>query len=162
MLPGAPAPRGDRQVPITLSPRSAGIFSYREGGQSDADPYEIDRRAEEFALKAAVTPQHAAFEAAVDADGAEDDAVRRRRRIQHDADPYAEAAEIPEVHVAELGKRYSQAFEVPAGYLQPGRIDPEEFRRAPLAGGQAAYSPGYQVPERPVPVPPSALAPGGR
>lgn len=110
----------------------------------------------------APTPGHSAAEGAVCADDPDeaDPAERHRLRIQHQADPCAEPADIPEVDVAELGKRYSQAFDAPAGYPQPHRMDPEEFRRPPVTSGHAAYSPGYASPGRPVPVPDSALAPG--
>ena len=56
---------------------------------------QIDRLYAQQALKAeALTPQHSAAGAAVDADDVED-AERRRRRVQHEADPYP--VEAPEV-----------------------------------------------------------------
>jgi hypothetical protein len=58
---------------------------------------------------------------------------------------------------ADLGKRYNQAFDVPSGYPQPARVSAEDFRRGAIVAGEAAYSPAYAPPARPVPVPPGTL-----
>jgi hypothetical protein len=122
--------------------------------------WELDRVIAGQALKTgAPTPGHAAAEGAVDGQDP-DEAERRRLRVQHAADPYTEPAELPAVDCAELGKRYNQAYDTPDGYPQPGRVDPEEFRRAPLAAGRAAYGTAYQEPGRAVPVPSTAMSPG--
>jgi hypothetical protein len=123
--------------------------------------YEIDRRCAGLALKAgAPTPGHSAAEGAVGADSVTDDAERRRRRVQHEADPYADPAEVPEVAHADLAKRFDQAYDTPDGYPRLRPVHPEQFRRGPITGGEAAYSPGYEAPARPVPVPSATLAPG--
>jgi len=118
---------------------------------------ELDQRYEERArvLKAqAVTPQHSACEAAEDADAAE----RRRRRVQHEADPYP--VEAPEVVEADLDKVYRQASDAPTGYppMVPV-VSPEDFRKGPITADHAAYGPGYQPPAYGAPVPSAALTP---
>ena len=122
---------------------------------------QIDRK---FALKAeALTPLHSASEAVVDAEGTDgpDEAELRRERIQHLADPYpADLPEVDEVDVAELGKRFNQAVDVPEGYPAMRPVHAEQFRRAPIAAGHEANSPGYAPPGRAVPVPSATLAPG--
>jgi hypothetical protein len=124
--------------------------------------WEKDRQfaARALALKAgALTPQHSAAEAAVDADAEGDnDADRLRRRIQHEAEPYP--IEVPEVDCADLGKRYREAFDTPDGYPPMRMVDAEQFRRRPVAAGHAADSPGYGPPGQAVPVPSATLAPG--
>jgi hypothetical protein len=111
-------------------------------------PWEFNRKIDERAriLKAeAVTPLHAA--AGVDAqDDDEAEAERRRERVQHEAVPYAEPAELPEVEHADLGKRYNQAYEPPYGYPIPAAVHPEQFRRGPIVTGEAAYSAGHEPP----------------
>jgi hypothetical protein len=112
---------------------------------------EIDRFCDGLALKAgAPTPGHSAAEGAVGADPGEDDAERRRRRVQHEADPYPDPAEVPEVAHADLGKRYDQTADEACGYppFVPV-VNAEEFRKGPVTAGHAAYSPGYEVPARP-------------
>jgi hypothetical protein len=105
----------------------------------------------------ALTPQHAAAEAAMDGcDDDEDQAEEVRRRVRHLADPGQPG--VPEVAEADLGKRFSQAFDVPSGYPAPGRMDPEAFRRGAIVAGEAAYSVGYATPARPVPVPSETLS----
>jgi hypothetical protein len=127
-------------------------------------PWEVERRREQLraaALKAqALTPAHAAAEGALGAaepeepEGAEREA---RERIRHLADPYAPDA--PEVAHADLGKRYDQAYEVPAGHPAPlGPVSPESFRRGPLTAGEGAYGPGYVPSVRPVPIPQATLS----
>ena len=107
------------------------------------------------------TPGHSAAEGAVDADNGEDAKRRRRERVQHEVDPYLhEAPEVDCVDLAELGKRYRQAMDVPTGYPPLRQVSAEDFRRAPATAGHAAYSPGYETPGRPVPVPTATLAPG--
>ncbi len=126
----------------------------------------IDQQARERAFKARAgaqaqvpTPQHAAAAAANEYAGdVEEDAEARRRRsrVQHVVDPPPEV--VPEVVPADLGKRYTQAYDTPSGYPQPGRVSPEDFRRGPVTGDHAAYSPGYAPDARPVPVPSAAVS----
>jgi hypothetical protein len=130
-------------------------------------PYEIDRRLERQALKSGtLTPQHSAAEGAIGDADAEEDAEERRRRVQHLADPLAEPAMLPEVAEADLDKVYQQAFGVPSAHPAPReapwprRVSPEEFRRGPITGGEAAYSAGYGEERVSVPVPSAALSPG--
>jgi hypothetical protein len=123
-------------------------------------PGEIDRIIEQRALKAeALTPAHSAAEAAM---GGEDDdegqAEELRRRIQHQAEPYP--LEVPEVAEADLGKRYSQAWDAPSGYPPLRQVSAEEFRRGPVTAGEAAYGVNYEPPARPVAVPSATLDPG--
>jgi hypothetical protein len=89
-------------------------------------------------------------------DDEEDQAEEARRRVEHEADPYLH--EAPEVAEADLGKRFSQAFDVPSGYPAPGRVDPEAFRRGPIVAGEAAYGVGYASSARPMPVPSATLS----
>jgi hypothetical protein len=122
--------------------------------------WEVDRQfaARALALKAeALTPAHAAAEGAVEAEG-DEDAKRRRRRVQHEAEPYP--IEVPEVDCADLGKRYREAFDTPDGYPPMRLVDAEQFRRGPATAGHAADSPGYGPPGQAVPVPSVTLAPG--
>jgi len=110
-------------------------------------PMEIDRMCAERALKAAqnLTPGHTLAEAAVEVADEDDDARRRRERVQHEADPYA--GEFPALAGTGLGKRYTQAYDpAEAGYPVPASISPERFRRGPLTTGEAAYSVGYEPP----------------
>lgn len=124
---------------------------------------QIDKKFAEQALKAeALTPQHSAAEAGLDAEDTEGpgEAERRRERVQHLAEPYPpDLPEVDELDCAEMGKRYRQAADTPVGYPSMGSVDPERFRRGPLAG-HAALSPGYEQPGRPVAVPSATLAPG--
>lgn len=129
-------------------------------------PSQVDRLFAERAaavkagVPASLTPQHAAAEAAQEADGT-DAAEQRRRRVQHEADPYpVDVPEVAEVDLADLGKRFTQAVDTPGGYPPMRPVSAEDFRRRPATAGHAAYSPGYEQPGRPVPVPPGALAPG--
>lgn len=98
----------------------------------------------------AVTPQHAAAQAAQAADEAgPDEAERRRQRVQHLADPYpADLPEVDEVDLAEVGKRYNQAYDTPAGYPAMRPVRAEQFRQGRVTPGQ------------PMPVPRETLAPG--
>jgi hypothetical protein len=119
--------------------------------------YQLDRRYAEQALKAGTpTPGHAAAEAAVEAgdqEGAEE-ARRRRLRVQHEADPCTEPAELPEVTEADLGKRFTQAFDNNAAGYPPMTPPPsaEMFRR-PLTRGQASPGADYEPPSVSVHVP---------
>ena len=126
-------------------------------------PFELEQRLEQRAriLKAeALTPQHAAAEAAMGACDDEEDQAEEaeevRRRVQHEADPYLHDA--PEVAHADLGKRFDQAYDTPAGYPQMGAVSPETFRRGPIVTGEAAYGPGYCPPARRVPVPSATVS----
>jgi hypothetical protein len=108
---------------------------------------EVDQAYARQALKAAgtLTPAHAAAEGAVEAAGEDEEARRRREHVQHEADPYP--PEAPEVDCADLGTRYGQAYDpTAAGYPAPAPVSPEQFRRAPLTTGEAAYSAGYEPP----------------
>jgi hypothetical protein len=125
-------------------------------------PWEFERQCGERgrALKAtALTPGHAAAEGAMDGcegdDG--DQGEELRRRVQHEADPWADPAEMPEVEHADAVKLYRQAFDAPTGYPAMGQVSPEAFRRGPVTAGEAAYSPAYDVSARPVPVPSGTL-----
>ena len=89
-------------------------------------------------------------------EGEEGRAAVLRRRIQHQAEPYP--PEAPEVAEADLGKRYNQAHDIPSGYPQPARVTAGDFRRGPITGDHAAYSPGYSPSARPVPVPSATLS----
>ena len=62
----------------------------------------------------------------------------------------------------DVGKMYQDALDMPAnpGYPAMRPVNPEMFRRGPVAAGEAAYSPGYAAPGRAVPVPSAVLAPG--
>jgi hypothetical protein len=124
---------------------------------------EIDRLLAERALKAAegVTPQHTAASAEVEAEDGEE-AEQRRLRVQHLADPFSVPAEMPEVAHVDVGKLYRDALNVPANpdFPAPGPVNPEVFRRGPVAGDHAACSPGYEAPGWSVPVPTAVLAPG--
>jgi hypothetical protein len=94
-----------------------------------------EQRAAQQQAREALTPQHAACEAAVD--GGDDEAARERaRRVQHLADPAA----------PDLGKALGDAYLPPADYPQPARVSPEDFRRGPTTDRQAALSPGYEPP----------------
>jgi hypothetical protein len=86
-------------------------------------------------------------------------AERRRRRVQHDADPYPVEG-LPEVAHADFPKAYDQAVDVPVGYPPLRPVHAEQFRRRPVAVGHAADSPGYGPPGQAVPVPTSAPTPG--
>jgi hypothetical protein len=123
---------------------------------------QMDRKFAARALKAAeaLTPAHAAAEAGLDADGTEcpDEAELRRERIRHLADPYPpDLPEVDQLDVAEVGKRFNQAFDTPDGYPPLRPVNAEQFRRPPGAPGHAADSPGYGPPGRPVPVPSATL-----
>lgn len=124
-------------------------------------PYEIEQRIAQRAQMSkaeALTPAHSAAEAAMgtgDDDDEAEAAERLRRRIQHEADLYP--PEVPEVAHADLGKLYRQAVNVPEGYPPFGHVNPEAFRRGPITGGEAAYSPGYDPAARPVPVPSATM-----
>jgi hypothetical protein len=125
--------------------------------------WETDRQyaARALALKAeALTPQHSAAEAAVDAgdEDGEDAKRRRREHIQHEVDPYP--VDMPEVAHADLPKAFDQAVDVPEGYPPLRPVHAEQFRKGPATAGHAAYSPGYAPPGRAVPVPLATLAPG--
>jgi hypothetical protein len=122
---------------------------------------QIDRKIAERALKAeALTPQHSAAEAAVGA-GDDEDAKRRRDRVRHEADPYpADVPEVAEVDLADLGKRFTQAADVPEGYPPMRPVHAEDFRRAPIAADHQANSPGYAPPGQAVPVPSATLSAG--
>lgn len=112
------------------------------------------------------TPGHSAAAAANEyahdnAEAAE--AQRRRARVQHEVDPYPdEAPGVDEVDLAELGKRYNQAFEggTPEDYPPMRPVRAEQFRRAPATAEHAACSAAYENPGRPVPVPSETLKPG--
>ena len=95
-----------------------------------------------------VTPQHAACEAAVGAEDRDepDEAERRRLRVQHEADPYSEPAEAPEVAHADLSKVHGGVYEPPASFPVPGPVCAAEFRRPLLAADHDARSPGYEPP----------------
>lgn len=124
---------------------------------------QIDKRIAERALKAEdLTPGHAAARAGLGIEDGEtaDEAERRRRRVQHEADPYLHEGDLPEVAHADLPKAFNQAFDTPDGYPPMHLVNAEEFRRPPIADGRAAYSPGYGPPDRAVPVPSAPLAPG--
>jgi hypothetical protein len=103
---------------------------------------EIDQMWDRQALTHArsLTPAHAAAEGAID-EGAET-AEQLRRRVQHEADPYTEPAEAPEV----AGKAFRDAYEVPAEYPQVPPVPAEAFRRGPIRAGHDALSPGYEPP----------------
>jgi hypothetical protein len=93
-----------------------------------------------------LTPGHSAAEGAMDAMNGQDhgevsEAEQLRRRVQHEVDP----VDVPEVDVAELGKRYDQAFGVPSGYPAFRPVHAEQFRTGPATPG------------RPVPVPTATL-----
>jgi hypothetical protein len=119
---------------------------------------QIDKKFAARALKAeALTPGHAAAEGAMDD---EETARRRRERVQHEADPYLHEEDLPEVAQADLPKAFNQAFDTPAGYPSMRTVNAEQFRRGPIADGEAAYSPAYSQPGRAVPVPSATLAPG--
>lgn len=132
-------------------------------------PFEIEQRLQARALQAQAlkaqavppTPGHSAAAAANDFAGRTREAAeaeRRRGRVQHEADPRPEAdddGDAPEMVRPDVDKRFRQAFEVevPAGYPALGMVSPETFRRGVITGGEAAVSPGYMAPARPVPVP---------
>ena len=125
----------------------------------------IDQMWDRQALKAAqaarsLTPGHAAAEGALDADDENERARRRRERVQHEVDPYMH--EAPEVASFDVGKMYRDGLDMPAnpGYPAMRPVSPEAFRRGPVIAGEAAYSAGYAVPGRAVPVPSAILAPG--
>lgn len=115
-------------------------------------PAEFSRQCDERdrALKGGVTPLHSACEAGMDGpDDEEDQGEEVRRRVQYQADPVL--PDLPEVSVADLGKRFSQAFDTPSGYPAMSTVNPEAFRRGPIVTGEAAYSPGHDPSARPVP-----------
>lgn len=121
----------------------------------------IDRR--DLVRKAEVpTPSHSEARAAVEyAEDQEEiaEAERRRRRVQHEVDPYPE--DVPEVVHADLDKVFRQAEGgVPAGYPPMRQVSAEEFRRGPITVGESAYSPAYDSTARLVPVPPAPPAAG--
>jgi hypothetical protein len=129
--------------------------------------HEIDRKFDEQSRlsKTAqpLTPGHAAAEAANEYAAANEEAAeaeRRRRRIQHEVDPYLH--EAPEVASFDVGKVYRDALNVPEhpDFPAPGPVNPEMFRRGPVVAGESAYSPGYAAPGQAVPVPSVTLAPG--
>jgi hypothetical protein len=124
--------------------------------------FEVEQRLDQRArvLKAeALTPQHSAAEAATDAQAVAD-AERRRRRVQHEVDPYPDdTAEAVEAVEPDLDKRYRQAQDTPTGYPPLGPVSPEVFRRGPVTADHAAYSAGYDSTARPVPVPSATLSP---
>jgi hypothetical protein len=120
--------------------------------------FQVVRLAAERArvLKAeALTPLHAASEAMHDA-GGDDEAERRRRRVQHEADPYP--VEAPEVAVADLDKAFRQASDVATGYppMAPP-LSADMFRRGPVTSGEASYGADYDVPGWSVRVPRGTL-----
>jgi hypothetical protein len=127
--------------------------------------HEIDRKFDEQArlYKTAEppTPGHAAAEAANEyaADNEEAaQAERRRRRIQHEVDPYLH--EAPEVASFDVGKMYRDALDMPEnpGYPAMRPVSAESFRRVPVIAGEAACSPGYDTPGLAVPVPSATLS----
>lgn len=116
----------------------------------------LERQARERAVKAAaLTPQHAAAEAAMDCDGDEGQAEEVRERIRHQAEP--EPVDAPEVVHADLDKMFRDAANAPSGYPPFGHVNAEAFRRGPITADHAAYSPAYDPPARPVPVPQGAM-----
>jgi hypothetical protein len=119
-----------------------------------SSPLEIDQMWDRQALKHAqsLTPAHAAAEGAID-EGAET-AGQLRRRVQHEADPYTEPAEIPGA-----ATKTSGAYEVPAEYPQLRQLSPEVFRQGPITAGHDALSPGYEPPLS-FPLPAAADHPG--
>jgi len=94
------------------------------------------------------------------------EAQRRRSRIQHEADPYASDSDddgcvMDEAIVADLGKRFRNAYDTPSGYPVMDQVDAEMFRRGPTVAGEAAYGPGYAgfAPDAcPVPVPSATVS----
>lgn len=129
-------------------------------------PFETDQliarqaRARKAAEAEAATPLHSAAEAELGGTGEQDEAMQRRRRLQHQVDPYP--PEVPEVAHADLGKLYRDAVDVPAGYPSFGPVNPEQFRRGPVTPGEAAYSPGgYDPSARPVPIPGGTISAAG-
>lgn len=99
---------------------------------------QLHREAEDRARRA-VTPQHAACEAAVAGD--DDEVARERaRRVQHEADPVGELA------TPDMDKAYRDAYPSPTEYPQPIRVSPEDFRRGPIRDGQGALSPDLEPP----------------
>jgi hypothetical protein len=104
----------------------------------------------------AVTPLHSASEAALGTHSEQDEDMQRRRRLQHQADPYP--PEAPHVETADLGKLYRDAVSTPSGYPDFGFVNPEQFRRGPITAGESAYSPGYDPSARPVPIPSGTLS----
>ena len=133
-------------------------------------PWEVDRRLEQraLALKAGtLTPAHAAAEAEVDAgDHGEpddpDEATQRRRRVQHQADPYL--PEIPGGRLRGPGQglprpgRCGRAIRLPA--VRPGK--PGDV--PPRAGhpGRGGLQPGsYDTSAAPVPIPRGTISAAG-
>lgn len=95
---------------------------------------QLREEAEERARRA-VTPQHAACEAAVAGD-CDELARERARRVQHEADP------VGEVATPDMDKAFRDAYLPPADYPQPVRVGPGDFRRGPITAGQDALGPG--------------------
>ena len=124
-------------------------------------PFEVEQILARQALRKAaaaaeaVTPLHSASEAALDAPSEQDEDMRQRRRLQHQADPYP--PEAPHVEHADLGKLYRDAVNTPSGFPDFGHVNPEQFRRGPITAGEAAYSATYDPSARPVPVPTGTL-----
>jgi hypothetical protein len=58
----------------------------------------------------------------------------------------------------DVSKLYRDAASTPSGYPPFGRVDPEAFRRRPIAGGEAAYGVNYDKSARPVPVSSATLS----
>lgn len=138
-------------------------------------PFEIqqvlDQQARERAFKARaaaqaqpLTPAHSEAIAANEyaGDVAENaDAQRRRSRVQHEADPYLagdDVREMDEAALADLGKRFRDAADMPSGYPVMGPVSAEQFRDGPITADHASYGAAYARPAYPVPVPSAAVS----
>jgi hypothetical protein len=114
----------------------------------------LDRQARERVFKAqaqardAAPPPHSAAEGLADLGEAGED-ERRRERIRH-ADPYPPDA--PEVAHADLGKRFTDAIDVPTGYPPMRPVSAEMFRDGPVTADHASYGAAYEASPRVVPV----------
>lgn len=108
----------------------------------------ITQQARERAAKAAaLTPQHAAAEAAMESrDDDEDQAAGARRRIQHEADPHP--PDVPEVVHADLDELYRQgAVSTPEGYPPFSHVTPR--RPAGARSPRARQHTAPATPRRP-------------
>jgi len=134
-------------------------------------PFEIqqrlDQQARERVLKAQAqvpTPAHSAAIAANEyagdlADNA--DTQRQRSRVQHEVDPYAEHDDVrvmDEAALADLGKRFRDAADMPSGYPVMGPVSAEQFRDGPITADHASYGAAYAQAAYPAPVPSATIS----
>ena len=117
---------------MILSPFEQAAAEIRKAGE---------QRAAQQRAREALTPQHAACEAAVS--GPDDEAAAEEaERVQHLADPYAPAPAAPD-----MDKVFRDAAPGPGAYPAPSAMSPARGPAHPdLTAGHAAPGPGCQLP----------------